>query len=328
MIQYWMFCRLRGPRVVEVLFRQAGDDWLLVEYGREMVLDYMLNFRVQAAVQEIESRKIEGLIENMPVFKTISYHFDPKILSMKDMLKIARDVELSIGTKEQIAKLEFKSNVVEMPLAFEESQTRATVSKYLKEIKAESVDYDPEHLSCLSYMALYNGITRDEFKRKLLQTEWFVFSVGFYIGMVEFIPLDLTCTLRTTKSNPPRTSTPRSEIGFGSFIGCIYSVPGPGGYHIIGRTSPSISLSQKHPDFKDEAVLLHVGDRIKFYDVPEDELVRIERAIDEGSPEFRYKKTPGVFRVGEWLEQNEKRKDEIEAWHRHQTEAASRAPVP
>jgi hypothetical protein len=87
-------------------------------------------------------------------------------------------------------------------------------------------------------------------------------------------------------------------------------------------------LSQKHPDFKDDPVLLHVGDRVRFYEVDDRELVSMEEMVDKGSSEFRYKKTQGNFSVAEWLDYNRKHKGEIEAWHKHQSEAAAKAPVP
>lgn len=311
----------------EVVFRSAGDQWLLVEYG-PMELDYTDMFRVQAVVAEINSREIPGLIEEMHSFRTVSYHFDPRVVSMKEMVEIAKDIEEAAGDVRNISKLEFESPLIEMPVCFEDSETKKAVEKYLREIKSESVDYDPVHLSCLSYMANYNGLTRDEFKEKFLSTEWFIFSMGFFPGLAIFVPIDRRCTLRTSKSNPPRTWTPRNEIGSGSFITCIYSEPGPGGYHIYGRTGTIFQVDQKHPNFNDDMLLLKVQMRIRFYPVEEEELDRITELIDTYSPEFVYPITPGKFSVPEWLEFEKEHKDEIEAYLKYIDEAAKKAPVP
>lgn len=311
----------------EITFRSAGDQWLLVEYG-PMELDYMDMFRVQAVVAEIRNREIKGLIEEMYSFRTVSYHFDPRTVSMKEMLDIAIGVEKTAGDNRDLAKLEFDSPIIEMPICFEDTETKKAVEKYLREIKPVSVDCDPKHLSCMTYVANYNGLTRDEFKEKFLTPEWFIFSMGFFPGLAIFVPVDRRCTLRTSKSNPPRTWTPRNEVGMGSFITCIYSEPGPGGYHIFGRSGTIFQVAQEHPNFKNDMLLLGVQMRIRFFEVDEEELNRMTNLIDTYSPEFVYKITPGTFSVPEWLDFQREHQGEIEAHLRRIDEAASKAPVP
>jgi len=74
--------------------------------------------------------------------------------------------------------------------------------------------------------------------------------------------------------------------------------------------------------------LFHTQDRIKWYEVSPDELLRIERLVDSGSSEYIYKKTPGRFSVGEWLEFERKHKDEIDKWLKQVNEYAAKAPIP
>jgi len=117
-------------------------------------------------------------------------------------------------------------------------------------------------------------------------------------------------------------------VGFGSFILSWYPVPGAGGYHLVGRTSPLLDLEQKHPSFREDVALHHTLDRIKWYEVSVDELLRIEKLVDSGSPEYIYKKTPGRFSIGAWREFDRGHKAEIDAWLKQVDEYASKAPTP
>jgi allophanate hydrolase subunit 1 len=226
--------------------------------------------------------------------------------------------------------MEFNSPIIEQPIAFEDPQIKETNEKYLKEVKMvdSSPDIDPIYGDSISYMASYVGISREEWKEKFLSTNWFASNMGFLVGLVDWIPLDRRCTLRTSKSNPPRVWTCRGAVGFGSFLLSWYPVAAAGGYHLMGRTSPLLQFEQKHPSFKEDVALYHTLDRIKWYEVSPSELLRIEKDVDSGSSDFVYKKTPGRFSVGDWLESDRQHKDEIDAWFKQIEENAAKAPVP
>lgn len=320
----------------EILFRLAGDDSIMVEYGREPVIDYMDVFRQLLVSAEVNKRvstgytQMKGFIEVVPSFRTAQYRFDPRIKSIEQIVVTIKDIELAVGDERDIERADFNSPLIEMPIAFEDPLIKEANEKYLKEVKRveSSVDIDPVYGDGITYMANYVGITREEWKEKFLSTEWFSWAMGFFIGLIIAMPLDRRCLLRTSKYNPPRVYTPWNTVCMGSFICSWHTVDSPGGYHLIGRTSPLIDLSQKHPSFKEDVALVHTLDRFKFYEVSVDEQRRIEQLVGSGSSDFIYKKTPGRFSVGEWREFEREHKDEIDKWLKQVEEYAAKAPIP
>jgi len=320
----------------EILFRLAGDDSIMVEYGREPEIDYMDVFRQLLVSAEVNKRaatgysQMNGFIEGVPTFRTAQYRFDPRIKTVEQMVAAIKDIELAVGDERDIERADFNSPLIELPLAFEDPIITEANEKYLREVKKaeSSVDIDPVYGDGITYMANYVGLTREEWKEKFLTTEWFSWAMGFFIGLIIAMPVDRRCLLRTSKSNPPRVYTPRNTVCMGSFICSWYTVDAPGGYHLIGRTGPLIDLSQKHPSFKDDVALVHTLDRFKFYEVSVDEQRRIEKLVDSGSSDYVYKKTPGRFSVGEWKDFEREHKDEIDAWLKQVDEYSSKAPVP
>lgn len=324
------------PYRKEILFRLAGDDSIMVEYGREMQTDYMDAFRQLLVAAEVKHRAVlgysqmEGFIEVVPCFRTAQYRFDPRVKRIEQMVATIKDIELTVGDERDIERADYNSPLIELPIAFEDPLIKEANQKYLREVKKKdsSADIDPVYGDSITYMADYVGISREEWKEKFLSTEWFCWVMGFFIGLICAIPLDRRNFLRTGKSNPPRVYTPRNTVCMGEFNCSWYTVDAPGGYHLIGRTGPVIDLSQTHPSFQEDVALAHTLDRLKFYEVSIDEQRRIEKIVDSGSSEFIYKKTPGRFSVGEWREFERQHKEEIEKWLKQVEEYAAKAQVP
>ena len=59
---------------VDVVYRAAGDRYLLVEYG-PLVLDLRLRFRAHALMLWLEEQKLDGVIELTPGIRSLQIHF-------------------------------------------------------------------------------------------------------------------------------------------------------------------------------------------------------------------------------------------------------------
>ena len=51
---------------IEVFFRQAGDGFIQIEYGREQRADILDSFRMLAVDELIKGKNIRRLIETLP----------------------------------------------------------------------------------------------------------------------------------------------------------------------------------------------------------------------------------------------------------------------
>ncbi len=68
-----------------VVYRRAGDRYLLVEYG-PIVLDLELRFRVHALMIEVEQRRLAGVIELTPGIRSLQIHYDSRTLPLASLL--------------------------------------------------------------------------------------------------------------------------------------------------------------------------------------------------------------------------------------------------
>jgi urea carboxylase len=319
----------------EIIIRQSGDDSIFVEYGREMVVDYMDMFRIQAVNQELMNRQLvgytslQGFVQAVPQWKSIQYTFDPRIMSMQKMIDVAKDIENSVGDNRNISKMVFNSPITELPLCWEHSSVKIAIEKYIREIRPEgAANIDPKTLSNVPYIAQCNGIAPEQVKERIFGTEWFDYTMCFLVGLVMSVPIDRRCMMITNKYNPPRTWTERSTWSLGGFDLGVYASAGAGGYQLFGLVAPVLQWDQIHPDFKQDVALFHTLDRVRPVEVDEEELNRITALVDSGSSDYRYKKTPGQFSVEEWLELEKENEEVIDKWLNHIRESFEKTPVP
>ncbi len=268
---------------LEVLFRQAGDGFLQVEYGRQQRAALQDSFRMLAVNDIIHAKKLTGLIETVPGLRTNLFHFDPAVLKVSTLIEQIKEAENSMPTIDDVV---LESRVIHLPLAFEDSETRKAIAKYLKEVRPESPNVMNGHN--LEYIALCNGVSVQQAKDMFLGTDWFNSGGGFWPGGAFLWPVDPRCALVVPKYNPPRTWTPEGAAGIGGPCVFTYTTPTGGGYQLFGRTIPTFQFSQKHPIFKDVPFLYRPADRVRFHEVTEDEVLRIfEHVHNETDYEYR-----------------------------------------
>ncbi|WP_243137100.1 carboxyltransferase domain-containing protein [Desulfofundulus thermobenzoicus] len=70
----------------EVLFRQAGDGFLQVDYGFVPRFNLLDSFRVLTINNAVKAKDVRGLYETVPGLRTNLFHFDPEVLSVQDLI--------------------------------------------------------------------------------------------------------------------------------------------------------------------------------------------------------------------------------------------------
>jgi len=280
----------------EVLFRQSGDGFLQVEYGAIPRFNLVDSFRVLTINEDVKAKNINGLYETVPGIRTNMFHFDPEILSVHDLIAAIKEAEEKLAHVEDIV---FDSRVISLPIAFEDTETKKAVAKYVKEVRPGA----PNAINGynIEYMALCNGVSVDEIKRMVCGTEWYNSGNGFWPGGGFFLPLDPRCAIVVPKYNPPRTWTPEGTVGIGGPCLYVYPTPTGGGYQLFGRTIPIFQFAQKHPLFKDSPTFFKAGDRIRFHEVTEAEVLEIYKHVHEAT-DYVYDIKQARFVVKDWLE--------------------------
>jgi urea carboxylase len=117
---------------VKVVYRQAGDKNLLVEYG-ELVLDLRLRCRIQALTAYLEANPILGVQELSPGVRSIQIKFDSRrIEGLEALLDALQFAESTLPPAEE---MEIPSRVLHLPLAFNASSTKAAIDKYRQSVR-------------------------------------------------------------------------------------------------------------------------------------------------------------------------------------------------
>ncbi len=259
----------------EVTCRQAGDKYILLEYGPN-VLDLKLRLRVHALTMELEKRNVPGIEELSPGVRSLQIRYDSRVLHQKELLQILLDIEDRL---QQLARV--PSRIIHLPMAFEDSATLDAVARYRQSVR----DKAPWLPSNTEFMRRINGLeTVEEVKQILFEAHYMVMGLGdVYLGAPCAVPIDPRHRLLTSKYNPARTYTAEGTVGIGGVYMCIYGMDSPGGYQLVGRTLPIWNKFVKNPVFdKDKPWLLRFFDQVKYYEVSEDELTKLREDFREG----------------------------------------------
>lgn len=280
----------------EILFRQAGDGFMQVEYGYEQRLHIPDSFRMLTVNDSIKARNIKGLIETVPGLRTCMFHFDPEQLPVRALIDVIKECESQFT---DVSALRVQSRIIRLPIAFEDSETKSAVEKYCKSIRQDAPNCADGYN--LGYIAQCNGVTPEEAKKMILSTEWFNSGCGFWPGGGFFWPLDPRCALVVPKYNPPRTWTPEGSVGIGGPCVFTYTTPAGGGYQLFGRTIPTFQFAMKHPQFDGNPCLYRNADRIAFYEVSEKEVLEIYGHVHDKT-DYKYDVQDGEIIVKDYID--------------------------
>ena len=260
---------------VDVVYRAAGDRYLLVEYG-PLVLDLRLRFRAHALMLWLEEQKLDGVIELTPGIRSLQIHFDPLRLPRPALLKKLADAEHALQRQDD---LEVPSRIVHIPLSWDDEACHQAIEKYMQSVRKDA----PWCPSNLEFIRRINGLgSVDEVKEILFSASYVVMGLGdVYLGAPVATPYDPRHRLVTTKYNPARTWTAENSVGIGGAYLCVYGMEGPGGYQFVGRTLQMWNRYRQTDAF-DQPWLLRFFDQIRFYEVSHEELNQIRRDFPKG----------------------------------------------
>jgi urea carboxylase len=270
----------------EVVFRQSGDSYLLVEYG-EMQLDIELRFRVHVLMEALNEANIDGVTDITPGIRSLQLHFEPKVCDRAALIEKLKEIELTLPSIEDI---EVPARVVHLPLSWDDESTRIAIDKYMKTVRPDA----PWCPSNIEFIRRINGLDSiEEVKKIVFGANYLVMGLGdVYLGAPVATPLDPRHRLVTTKYNPARTWTPENAVGIGGAYMCVYGMEGPGGYQFVGRTVQMWNRHRQTEDFKEgKPWLLNFFDQIKFYEVSAEELHKMREDFPRGRMKLKVEET-------------------------------------
>jgi urea carboxylase len=282
---------------VEVVYRRAGDKYLLVEYG-PLVLDLNLRFRVHALMTALEADTIPGILDLTPGIRSLQVHYDSRLLPLNTLMDRLLAVERQLPA---IEDMEVPTRIVHLPLSWDDAATRLAIEKYMQSVRKDA----PWCPSNIEFIRRINDLASiEEVKRIVFEASYLVMGLGdVYLGAPVATPVDPRHRLVTTKYNPARTWTPENAVGIGGAYMCVYGMEGPGGYQFVGRT---LQMWNRWRDERQGAAqfssgkpwLLRFFDQIRFYPVSAEELLQIREDFPLGRYKLRIEETS--FRLADY----------------------------
>lgn len=267
-----------------VTYRLAGDHYLLVEYG-EQILDINLRFRAHALMLWLQERNIEGILELTPGIRSLQVHYSSLVLSVDALVVTLKQAEAELKDLEQ---LEVPARIVHIPISWDDEACKLASEKYMQSVRANA-PWCPDNIE---FIRRINGLDSvADVKKIVFDASYLVLGLGdVYLGAPVATPMDPRHRLVTTKYNPARTWTAENSVGIGGSYLCVYGMEGPGGYQFIGRTLQMWNRYQQTVEFT-KPWLLRFFDQIKFYEVSSDELKQIRRDFPQGNYPLKIEET-------------------------------------
>ncbi len=295
-----------------VTYRQAGDRFLLVEFG-DMRLDLELRVRVHALDAWVGEHLGRGLVDATAGVRSLLIQVDGDHLGVRSACDAVRE---GLADLADLNQHEFPSRIVHLPLSWDDPATREAIDRYVHGVRADA-PWCPWNIE---FIRRINGLgSVDDVHRIVHDASYLVLGLGdVYLGAPVATPLDPRHRLVTTKYNPARTWTPENAVGIGGAYLCIYGMEGPGGYQFVGRTVQVWNRDALGPHF-DQPWLLRNFDRIHWYPVGADELLDLRAEQSHGRLGLEIE--DGTFRLSDHRAFLAEHAEEIESCQRRQQEA-------
>jgi urea carboxylase len=271
---------------VAVVYRRAGDKYLLIEYG-PLVLDLNLRFRVHALMTHLQAEAVPGILDLTPGIRSLQVHYDSRVLPLARLMERLLAAEKALPA---IEDMQVPTRIVHIPLSWDDAATKLAIEKYMQSVRKDA----PWCPSNIEFIRRINGLDSiEEVKRVVFDASYLVMGLGdVYLGAPVATPVDPRHRLVTTKYNPARTWTPENAVGIGGAYMCVYGMEGPGGYQFVGRTLQMWNRWRATRDFTDgKPWLLRFFDQVRFFPVSEQELLKIREDFPLGRYQLKVEET-------------------------------------
>lgn len=228
----------------EPVFLQCGDSALIVEFSKE--ISDSVNILIRAFDAAIKKKNINGIVETVPTFRSLSVYYNPLLISSQKLTKKLKNVLKGVSAAAQSER-----TVIEIPVL-----------------------YGGEYGEDLPDVSKHTGLSEEEVIKLHSSAEYLIYMLGFLPGFAYLGGLDPR--LETPRLQNPRTKIHMGAVGIGGAQTGIYPLASPGGWRLIGTTP----VKPYDPD-REQPFLYSAGDYIKFFSVDEDEFNRIKESVDK-----------------------------------------------
>ncbi|KAL8776128.1 MAG: hypothetical protein Q9213_008383, partial [Squamulea squamosa] len=302
------------------MYRQGGDDYLLVEYG-EGSFDLNHRCRVTALTKALreslgEVSFTKGLINTVGCCNSLLIYYDGLRIPQKALLDHLTHFETELG---DLSRAKVPSRVFKLPILFGSPRETAAIGRYM-ETQRPYASYLPDNMD---FVAKNNGLQKQDLKNILLNQRLIAVSVGFFAALPLCLPVDPRQRICCPKMNPSRVFTPAGQVSWGGSCMALYNVESPGGYQLTGLTIPGVDILGSKPGYSlTRPWLFEDFDQLTFHEVEEEEYERQLKLFESGRYEYDWEEV--VFDMEEHNKLLEATRVEVKEVRKRQAEAQAK----
>lgn len=223
----------------------AGDRGMVVEFGNK--IDIQINDRVQKLKKLLKKEQLQGVLELQPTFRSLMIYYEPLDISYAELEKKVRAL-----SEEEGAVIQKKKRILKIPCCY-------------------GARFGPD----LRDMEKHTGLDRDEIIAIHSAVDYRIYMMGFLPGFVYLGGLD--GRIEMPRLSAPRVKIPAGAVGIGGNQTGVYPVASPGGWRLIGGTPVEF-----YDAGREEPILCHAGEYIRFVPISLDDYYDIRRMIVKG----------------------------------------------
>ena len=231
--------------MIDYKILMAGDTAIVVEFGDK--IDRRLNSRVLSLSRSLNERRLDGLIETVPTFRSLMVHYEPIVLPLERLIGCIDDLMSSLQVTENVGRL------WQLPAC-----------------------YDTRLGPDLDHVASQTGLTSQQIIEQHSSVTYHVYMLGFLPGQAYLG--DVPATLALPRRETPRLQIPAGSLAIASAMTCIFPLETPCGWHLIGRSPVPLWTTQSEP-----GALLAPGDQVSFLPISMREFERMLTEVAAGT---------------------------------------------
>ena len=231
---------------MDVKILMSGDQAVSVQMGDEISLE--VNRKVLMLHEELKKKPVEGIREMVPTYASLMIHYRPEVIGLDQLMD---EIYQRVDSMQGIA--ESKKIIREVPIF-----------------------YGGETGPDLELCAQLENTTVEEIIRKHSSHDYYVYMLGFAPGHPYSARFEEPFSFK--RRDTARVKIPAGSVVVQLNLSDLIPFEQPCGWNIIGSTPLTIC------DYKKEdPLLVHAGEWIRYIPVSKKEYDQIKRADEAGT---------------------------------------------